>query len=153
MSGTIPPLLQYTVMAWCPFKEQGQLYLTFYLCCLRLEVVTPCSDMEAYQRLERPFCLHLQGEYRGECTDVCLSSWSHCRAQRRIIIPFTCCLQFISLSGCLILFGSLFYSCHRDKGWYSGLSHRCSSVIIVRPSHSNCRTRQVNRFHVLISCV
>jgi len=31
MSGAIPPLPQYTYMAWCSAKAQGQLYLYLYL--------------------------------------------------------------------------------------------------------------------------
>jgi hypothetical protein len=31
MSGAIPPLPQYTFMAWCLVKAQGQLYLYFHL--------------------------------------------------------------------------------------------------------------------------
>jgi hypothetical protein len=30
MSGAIPPLLQYSFMAWCLVKAQGQLYLYLY---------------------------------------------------------------------------------------------------------------------------
>jgi hypothetical protein len=30
MSGAIPPLPQYTFMAWCSVKAQGQLYLYLY---------------------------------------------------------------------------------------------------------------------------
>jgi hypothetical protein len=28
MRGAIPPILQYTFMAWCSVKAQGQLYVT-----------------------------------------------------------------------------------------------------------------------------
>jgi hypothetical protein len=31
MSGAIPPLPQYALMAWCSVKEQGQLYLSLPL--------------------------------------------------------------------------------------------------------------------------
>jgi hypothetical protein len=41
MSGAIPPFSQYTFMAWCSVKAQGQLYLYLYLYgswgCLRIE--------------------------------------------------------------------------------------------------------------------
>jgi hypothetical protein len=30
MGGAIPPLPQYAFMAWCLFKEQGQLYFYLY---------------------------------------------------------------------------------------------------------------------------
>jgi len=44
MSGAIPPFTQYTFMAWCSAKAQGQLYLTLplllwvciYMCSFQL---------------------------------------------------------------------------------------------------------------------
>jgi hypothetical protein len=38
MSGAIPPLSQYAIMAWCLVKAQGQLYLYLYLKLLSAKV-------------------------------------------------------------------------------------------------------------------
>jgi len=43
MSGAIPPLSQYTFMAWCLVKAQGQLYLYFSL-TQHLNTGAPNSD-------------------------------------------------------------------------------------------------------------
>jgi len=57
MSGAIPLLPQYTFMAWCSVKAQGQLYL--YLKTLPAETALRCNMHES--RLASPV-----GDYTEE---------------------------------------------------------------------------------------
>jgi len=50
MSGSIPPLHQYSLMTWCSVKAQGQLYL--YL--LPLVVHTRAREMENDRVTQQP---------------------------------------------------------------------------------------------------
>jgi len=55
MSGAIPPFLQYTFMAWCSVKAQGQLHLTLpNLYILTKNILTVVNCCNKY-RQQSPF--------------------------------------------------------------------------------------------------
>jgi hypothetical protein len=53
MSGAIPPLPQYSFMAWCSVKAQGQLYFTLpYLYCFENSVRLQISNKSCIKFIE-----------------------------------------------------------------------------------------------------